>query len=228
MTEKKVIEEVRKDEMMRIRNVISLMAALLPFTLLLFNGVFGQSVNPDGVMVSISATHYSTSYGFFEFLVAGMGFFLLFYKGYDIQNRIFTIIAGVSALFVAFFPTELGDLPVRNFLNLSGKASGIIHSVAALIFFGVLVYITAFEFTKTDKTKKLTFRKKVRNNIYYGCSIIMVLGLLIGGALALFRVFPNGIFWGEAVYLCALSFAWLTKAGKILKDIEPIKDIIHV
>jgi len=208
-----------KDEMLRIRNALGIMGLLLPTTLLFFNLVFGQAVNPPMVLQSISATHYSIAYVFFECLVAGVGFFLFFYRGYDIKDRVCSIIAGVGAIGLVIFPTALNDLPVRNFINLPGNVSNILHSIFALTFFGALIYIIAFQFTKYDKQAGMTGRKWNRNILYYVCAGLMTIGLLVGGALDFFNVTWNGIFWGEAVALWAFGVAWLTKGGVILKDL---------
>jgi len=204
----------QKNEMLRIRNWLGVLGFLLPTTLLFFNSVFGSGVNPPNVMQSISATHFSIAYAFFECLVAGVGFFLLFYKGYDIKDKILSRLAGIGALGLVFFPTTLGDLPVRNFINISGNVSAILHMAFALLFFTMLIWIIGFQFTKGDLNNK---KKKQRNILYYTCAGIMTFGLLIGGALAyVFNIAPNGIFWGEAFALWAFGIAWLVK-GKTLK-----------
>jgi len=207
-----------KNEMLRIRNALGIMGLLLPTTLLFFNLIFGRAVNPPDVLQSISATHYSIAYVFFECLVAGVGFFLFFYRGYDITDRVSTIIAGCGAVGLVLFPCSLHDLQVRNFINIPGNVSNILHMITALTFFGALIYIIAFQFTKSGETK--TTNKKKRNIIYWVCASLMTCGLLIGGALNYFADVWNGIFWGEAVALWAFGIAWLTKGGVVFKDYD--------
>ena len=205
------------NEMLRVRNALGILGFLLPTTLLFFNLVFGRGVNPERVLETISATHYSIAYVFFECLVAGVGFFLFFYRGYDIVDRVSSIIAGVGAIGLVLFPTKFGDLPVRNFINAPASVSNFLHMAFALLFFLALIYIIAFQFTKSGEIQ--TGRKKKRNLLYLICAGLMAAGLVSGGAVHVFGLAWNGIFWGEAVALWAFGIAWLTKGGLILRDL---------
>ena len=196
---------------------LGILGMLLPVSLFFFNTIFGKGVNPPNVLQSISATHFSIAGLLFSCLVAGVGFFLLFYQGYDTKDRIVCKIAGINAMLLVFFPCTLGDEVVKNFLNLSGKVSNFIHCATAFLFFVALMFMIAFQFTKTNGVK--TGRKVKRNNIYYVCAGTMACGLLIGGAFSIFGIGGQSLFWGEAVALWAFGIAWLTKGGIILKDL---------
>jgi len=205
------------NEMQRIRNTLGIMGMLLPITLLFFNNVFGQDVNPSGVMTSISATWYSIAAPFFICLVSGVGFFLFFYKGYDIRDRVLCFIAGIGALGLVFFPCILSGVELRNFLNVPAGVSNILHFIFAFTFFAALIYIIGFQFTKTKGI--YTRKKRNRNILYIICAALMFFALLLGGLGSFFFDWTDGLFWGESIALWAFGIAWLTKGGVILKDL---------
>ena len=204
-----------------LRNTLGILGILLPVLSLFFNLAFGGAYNLPGVLTSISATHYSASYLLFEGLVFGVGLFLVCYKGYDVKDRIATILAGSGAITLTLFPCALAGAVNRNFLMLPMSVTEIFHFAGAFLFFGSLVFLIGFQFTKTGEGEKVKpgSQKWRRNVLYRVCAGVMLGALVVGfGGARLFAV-PYMVFAGEALALWAFGFAWLTKGGMILRDV---------
>ena len=208
------------NDMNRLRNTLGILGIFLPILTLIFNLAFGEGFNPPGVLSSISATHYSSSYLLFEGLVMGVGLFLLCYRGYDVKDRICTILAGAGAIALTLFPCSLGGTETRNFLMLPQNVTNIVHLSSAFLFFGSLIILIAFQFTKTGEgTVRPGSRKWRRNILYRVCAAVMGGALVIGFGGA--RLFGLGylVFAGEWAALWAFGLAWLVKGGLILHDV---------
>jgi len=205
-------------DMYRIRNWLGFLGMLLPVTLLFFILTFGKGHNPVGVLTSISATYYSSAFIFFVCLVAGVGFFLLFYQGYDIVDRIYCKIAGIGALGLVLFPCTLGTAKTWNAFMWSQSVTNILHIIFAFAFFAALILIIGFQFTKTNKLS-FTGRKKKRNILYYTCASTMFAALLVGFGGNFIFGWTYSVFIGEFIALEAFGIAWIIKGGIILKDL---------
>jgi hypothetical protein len=188
---------------------------------LAFNLVFGGGFNPPGVLASISATHYSSAYLLFEGLVFGVGLFLICYRGYDVKDRICTILAGSGAIALTLFPCSLGGAETRNFIMAAQPVTNVIHLTGAGLFFGCLVFLIGFQFTKTGEGAAVLpgSRKQRRNILYRSCSFVMAASLAAGfGGAGIFGV-PCLVYAGEWAALWAFGLAWLAKGGMILPDL---------
>lgn len=208
-------------EMNDLRNTLGVLGFLLPVLSLIFNSTFGKAFNPIGVLTSISATHYSSGYLLFEGLVFAVGLFMICYRGYDVKDRIATILAGSGAILLTLFPCALDGAETRNFLMLPQSITNTIHLISAGLFFISLIFLVGLQFTKTAEgnTIKPGSRKWRRNILYRVCAIIMAGGLIIGfGGSRLFH-FPYLVYTGEWIALWAFSLSYLTKGGLILKDV---------
>nr|AGS53519.1 hypothetical protein [uncultured bacterium contig00055] len=208
-------------DMNRLRNMLGVLGILLPVLDLCFNLVFGASYNPPGVLTSISATHYSSAYLLFEGLVFGVGLFLICYDGYDIKDRIATILAGSGAVALTLFPCALEGAQNRNFIMAPMWLTNIVHLAGAFLFFGCLVFLIGFQFTRTTEgqTVQAGSRKWRRNILYRACASVMFVALVIGfGGARLFGI-PYMVYGGEWAALWAFGLAWLVKGGLILKDV---------
>jgi len=182
----------------------------------------------DPLFASISSTHYFNSYILFEGLVMATGLFLLTYRGYDIKDRVLSIIAGCGAILVSTFPcapTSAAMIPAPwNVMMLPEGVSNVIHLVGAMTFFGCLFWIVEFQFTKTSSSEPSP-RKKLRNRIYkvsgwiiLGGLVICVLDSILGGVfIGIFSL----LFIGEAISLWAFGVPWLVKGDVLLRDEEP-------
>lgn len=209
-------------DMNSLRNTLGVLGFLLPILTLFFNLVFGRAYNPVGVLSSISATHYSAGYLLFEGLVFSTGLFLICYQGYDIRDRVATVLAGSGAIALTLFPCALDGAETKNFLMLPQHITNVIHLGSAGLFFGSLVYLIGFQFTRTSEGCVVSpkTRKWRRNILYRTCAIIMLAALIIGfGGKAVFVSWKYSVFSGEWVALWAFSLAYLTKGGLILPDL---------
>jgi hypothetical protein len=207
--------------MNRLRNFLGVAGFLLPVLSLVCNLVFGRGYNPSGVLTSISATHYSIAYLLFEGLMILVGGFLLYYEGYDVKDDKVTRLAGIGALVLAYFPCALDGAETRNPIMLPQSITNPIHLAGAALFFGTLVYLIAFQFTKTGEgnTVQPKSRKWRRNILYRTCSMIMLVALVIGfGGKSVFG-WRYSVFVGEWIALWAFSLSWLTKGGLVLPDV---------
>lgn len=202
-----------------IRNMLGFLGMILPVALLVFNLLFGKTYNPDGVLNSISATYYSSSFVFMVGLVFGTGLFLIRYRGYDMKDRVASIISGCGALTLTLFPCMLPDAQNRNFMMLPMVLTNILHLAGAFAFFAALIFIIFFQFTKSGEKAGVGTRKWMRNILYRVCAIIMACSLITGFTMARFSDWSYWVFAGEALALWAFGIAWLTKGGKILKDL---------
>ena len=205
----------------RLRNFLGFMGMALPVLLLVFNSVFGKGYNPPGVMTSISATYYSIANALFIALVSCTGGFLLFYDEYDVKDRVVTILAGLGAITLVFFPCALPGAETRNIVMAPQNITNTIHLTGALIFFGCLVLLIGFQFTKTGEGNIIQpgSQKWKRNRLYRICAIVMTISLIIGfGGSRLFG-FPYLVYIGETIALEAHGIAWETKGGMIFKDV---------
>ena len=101
---------------------------------------------------------------------------------------------------------------------VAGAFSQRIHWGAAVILFAVLLYFSAFVFTRVregiDRVDGvLTRAKKVRNLVYLATSLGMLISfgiILFDETLASLRL-PRPVFIGEALALCCFGIAWLVK-----------------
>jgi len=204
-----------------LRNTLGILGILLPILTLFFNLIFGGEYNPSGVLTSISATHYSVAYLLFEGLVFGTGLFLICYRGYDIRDRIATILAGSGAVALTLFPCALDKAETRNFLMWPQNITNQIHLASAGLFFGSLVFLIGFQFTRTSEGNMVSpgSQKWRRNILYRICATVMLLALIIGFGGSRIFGFPYLVYIGETIALWAFGISWLTKGGLILRDV---------
>ena len=198
-----------------LRNTLGVLGLLLPVLCLIFNLIFGREFNQTYALTSISAAHYSTSYLLFEGILFGMGLFFIIYRGYDKIDRAVSLIIGLSAIFLALFPCAR-EGATRNFLMVSKEISDRIHFIMSLTFFGFLIYMTGWRFSK--KGKEITKQKKQRNILYLTCAFIMIASLIIGYAGKNIFNWTYSLYVGETATFWAFGIAWLTKGGVILQD----------
>ena len=200
------------------RNALGVIGIALPVLVAFFNLVFGRGYNAPGILASISATYYSAAFVFFIGAVFTTGIFLILYRGYDVVDRRVSRTAGIGALVLTFFLCKFELGVTRNFMMLPQGITNILHLAGALVFFGALIVIVVFQFTKTGELKPVG-RKLARNILYITCGAVMFISLVIGfGGSALFG-WQYSVFIGETIALWAHGVAWLTRGGMILKDL---------
>ncbi|MEX2111248.1 MAG: hypothetical protein WD802_11620 [Gemmatimonadaceae bacterium] len=185
---------------------------------------------------SISAYFHTGMREIFVGSLCAIAVFLVCYKGYERRDNIAANVAGISVFLVALFPTpeqsrEAGDTeaPVIDSATIfSGPNApdpayvGVVHFVAAAIFFTTLAVMSLFLFTLSDKPNP-TPKKIQRNRIYVFCGLVMLACLAVIGIGKLFLgdwwdQRPNLTFWLETVMVVFFGISWLTKAEVIFGD----------
>lgn len=203
----------------RLRCTIGWLGMLLPWIVLLMSNIYGYGF-PD----SISATYYiPTCITPFMIILGSAGLLLFSYKGYDKQDDIVCSIAGVFALGICLFSCATKDLIERwsdlaslshvGTFQLTPFVSGVIHSICAICFFGLLAYNSLFLFTKslTKDKEKMTKNKRKRNIIFRICGIGMVVSLAAIVPISIFEWW-GGVWIIETIALTFFGISWLTKA----------------
>lgn len=193
------------------RFILGLICGLLPFLDIVFGLIFYKHI-PQ----SISVTYY---YNFNAIMIGSLvlcAFFLFTYNGYDLGDRIFTLLAGIGSLGVAFFPTAniFNEGSRVGLFSLPDNISNIIHFIMAVLVFGSFALMTITQFTKG--------KHKGRNKLYYICGAIMLLAMVLIGLSALIPIlkFEISTMVYELIMLEAFSCAWLVKSGVFFKEMK--------
>lgn len=176
-------------------------------------GILGMLLSPIVVALlwripeSISATYYEAeTITPFMIILGFASVFLMFYKGYDLQDDIINTLAGVFGLMICLFPCANGAYEKVGTFQIPQNISGIIHDVSAVLFFGLLAYNSLFLFTKHGEN--MTAEKKKRNIVYRVCGI----GMVASFTLMLLPWFRIQIWLVETIALFFFAVSWLTKA----------------
>ncbi|MGZ9810546.1 hypothetical protein ACXN5S_08790 [Pseudoroseicyclus sp. H15] len=110
---------------------------------------------------------------------------------------------------------------------LASRRSAIIHSGAAITLFAILFYFSAWSFTRVrtvdreggEPGGKVGAAKRIRNTIYYACSLGIVAGFVLVGAqtwIAAQGWMARPMYVGEATALASFGVAWLVKSRLLL------------
>ena len=198
-----------------LRRLIGAFGFALPIAILLYVLI---SHAPD-LEASISAYYHTTFRDILVGVLCAVGVFMLAYKGYETIDTVLSIIAGISAIGVAMFPTS--DLAMYG-MNVPAITPlvGTIHVLATGVLFLTFAAMSFFLFTKSGPTQ--TAQKKKRNWLYRICAIVIVLCI---GTMIVHTVLaaPNPAgwrptFWFETISLFAFGLSWLVKGETILRD----------
>lgn len=182
----------------RLRCFIGWLAVLLPWIV--------SAVLWD-IPPSISATYYTKACPVFMIVLGAASILLMFYDGYDIIDDVVNTAAGVFGIAICLFPCYTDIAPAVGVFSVDTSISSMIHNVSAAAFFGILAFVSLFQFTKTDG--HMTEKKKKRNVIYRVCGVGMV------GAFSLFLLpdFQSKVWIIEMIALTFFGVSWLTKAN---------------
>jgi hypothetical protein len=167
---------------------------------------------------TISAYYHTASRDLFVGLLAAIGVFLMFYRGYDRADAVASRLSGLAAIGVALFPTTAAGATTAAAVRI-----GKVHLACALVFFCTLAYTSLFLFTRThaDQGRPPTRRKRQRNWIYRMCGGAMVAALIGIGVHWGTAAHPDAtslVFVLESVAIFAFGFSWLVKGETLLKD----------
>lgn len=182
----------------RLRIMIGALGGLLPLIVAALLGMIPES---------ISATYYEPqTVAPFMITLGAASVLLIAYQGYDLQDDIINTLAGVFGLLVCLFPCANNLLERVGTFQAPQAISGIVHNVAAVLFFGLLAYNSLFLFTKHGEA--MTAEKKKRNVVYIACGI----GMLASFTLLLLPPFRIQVWLVETLALTFFAASWLTKA----------------
>ncbi len=203
-----------------LRRLIGILSMLLPFICVLG----GLLISDIPISSSISSYYHTNMRDVFVGVVVGVSLFLMTYKGYERIDNVVTAMSGLAALGVVIFPSRYNLVSTEplGIFQISPNISNKIHIVCALIFFFLLAINSIFLFTLT-KSKDIpkTRNKKIRNYIYIGCGIIILLSLV----LLLLRSLvgteienDKTLLVFETIMLLAFGTSWLVKGEILFKD----------
>ncbi len=197
-----------------LRRLIGIFGIALPLIILFYSFLISGC---DMLDRSISAYYHTGLHDIFVGILCALGVFMMTYKGYDRKDTFASILAGIFAVSVAFFPTD--DHPVCG-NNDSIPGFGALHLTAAAGLFLVFAYMSLMLFTKT--AGGMTSEKQKRNTVYKICGYVIVgciaLILIHKTAGSFLPEWMNPVFWLEAVSLLAFGISWLVKGETILRD----------
>ncbi len=207
---------------LNLRIALGFVGFFLPIVLVIGNWSLADCTQ---IQPSISHYYYTVMGNYFVGSLCAVAMFLFFYKGVDKRDSIVANFAAVFALLVAFFPTDPATSSICQFVT-NNRASSVnyIHYTAAALLFSSFAYFSLVLFTKTNPSKAMTQNKKIRNNIYKTCGIIIVICIAIIGVYNLVdgleetfaKYKPTLVF--ESVALFAFGTSWIAKGEMFLKD----------
>jgi hypothetical protein len=188
------------------RFMLGIICGLLPPGCLLF-GFLGElaGINHEGWYNSISATYFCNANMCMIGALCLCAFFLFAYKGYDLGDRVLTMISAVSALLIVACPCDA--IPAENLglFALPAKISSTIHDAAASVLFVSFALMILTQFTKGNQ--------KRNNTIYRICGWTMVaaMALVVAGRFFHQPAYMTMVY--EFVMLEAFAVAWIVKSG---------------
>ena len=197
-----------------IKLVVGLIAISMAFFVQLASGELLHSIS--------ESYHYRARDWFVGLLFAVAALFLSF-KGENRFERRLTLLASACAALVAVAPCECGH---------PSTILSVFHFPAAAGVFAILGYF-CWRFRRTAMTKVVRYPEaKNRVRVYSICLLGMVGCGLMGVAYAVARnaideLFPNYIFWLEALGLVSFGTSWLT-ASRTLPLLTNANERFHI
>lgn len=174
---------------------------------------------------SISAYYYTGAVAAFVGLLVALALYLFAYQGfrnkYQRIDKFFAKVAAVAAVGVAAFPAGPPDGMTPLWWT---KKMVIAHYVSAAVLFSVFAVFCFWLFRLTDTQQPRDSDKTWRNNFYFACGSL----ILVGMAWAVFSGLINKgpLFGPESLMLGAFAASWLVK-GSIHKTIaEAVKKTV--
>jgi hypothetical protein len=158
-------------------------------------------------------------------ILVGISLFLIAYKGYQRIDNIVTSIIGFLGLGVAAFPSRysIASTEPLGIFQIAPTISNKIHLICAFSFFFLLAFNSIFLFTLTERENiPKTRNRKIRNYIYIGCGIVILISLaillirsLVGAGAENSKI----LLFFETIMLVAFGISWLVK-GRTLEFIR--------
>jgi hypothetical protein len=205
-----------------LRRAVGILGVILPFAVL----IGAYLIDRTGVQSSISHYYYTVMRNYLVGTLWAMGFFLMFYKGYECADDVASSLGGLFSIGASLFPTAPDACS-----SITAQWIGRIHLAFAVLFLTTLAYMSICQFTKTYADSKLiTKEKRIRNKIYSGCGFTMLGCLLCLGVcyyfsdkLGTFKQNHILEFGLESVAVIAFGASWLIKGETLFtdKDVQP-------
>lgn len=214
-----------------MRNLIGIAGLLLPIIIALFPARKSGFLNLEP---SISDYYYTDRGDILVVTLCILGVFLFTYKGYRRTERVLTIIAGISAIGVAFVPTKetckncehsVHQLESGIFKFLIGTEW---HFIFAAAFLLSLAIISIYYFTRSNPdsiSQKLVngqgTQKAKRNRVYRICGFTMIASVCIIGLYFIVDPDLNGfpvVYVFETIAVWAFALSWFTKGQTLWPD----------
>ena len=200
----------------RIRNICGFLGMILPWISIV--SILFIKDRPSGSFKSISCTYYQSPV--LAAILTSACIVLITYDGYSKIDNIITTLSGVFGFGIILFPCGVNfdfvDPSAVGFFQIPMNVSDKLHSICAITFFALLAYNSFFLFTKGSENP--TKQKKIRNFIYRGCAIGMVIGSIVCSLLNKFTDIPNMTMIMEIILLQFFGISWLTKGEVFFKD----------
>jgi hypothetical protein len=167
------------------------------------------------IQISMSAYYYTSMRNLLVGVICGISLFLFCYHGYKWYDSLFSKLAALFGLGIAFFRTSA--------TNDKTDILSILHYVTSAIFFVILAFMSIFLFTKSKGT--MTSMKKKRNRVYRICGITILVSVACIPLFGLPAIWDSvksfkPTFVLETIALVAFGISWLTKGEAILGDPE--------
>lgn len=191
------------------RLVLGIICGLLPICCVLF-GLIGakDAVLGNAWWHSISATYFSNSQVWMIGSLVLASFFFATYKGYDVGDRVLTIISSVSSLCIVIFPCGNNVYERCGLFMLPSKLSGSIHNITAAILFVSFAVMILTQFTKGQD--------KNRNKVYYICGAVIILFMISQVVTTILNVGWMTVV-NEFFMLEAFAVAWIVKSKAVFE-----------
>lgn len=195
------------------RFMLGVICGLLPIVCVLF-GLLGEvaGINHEGWYNSISSTYWCNSNMCMIGALCLCSFFLFTYKGYDLGDRVLTMIAAISALLIVACPCDAVPLENMGLFALPAKLSSTIHDLSAAVLFVAFALMILTQFTKGNN--------KRNNTIYRICGYTMfaVMALVVVGRFLHQPAYMTMVY--EFIMLEAFAVAWIIKSGVAQSKIQ--------
>lgn len=214
-----------------MRNLIGIAGLLLPIIIAIFPARKTDFLN---IKPSISDYYYTDRGDVLVVTLSILGVFLFTYKGYRTLERILTIVAGISAIGIAFVPTKQVCESCAHSVHFveSGIFKFLIGTSWHFIFAGTflisLAIISIFYFTKGKPhandielfPRKITQKTK-RNRVYRICGIVMIACVAVIGVYFILKPDLGGfpvVYVFETLAVWAFAISWFTKGETLWPD----------
>lgn len=195
----------------KLQFIIGILGMIFPFILIIGAKLIGDC---GWVQETISAYYHTVMRDAFVGILCAVALAFIVYRGHHTYDYYLTNVAGLLALGVAFFPTDVTNKDIGCFIDFGVKYPTLyawIHVSCALLLFLLLAFISRYIFTLS--------RNETRNRVYRICSYFMA------GAIVLILLYQlikgdypfidqlEPVFILEAIVLMAFGVSWLTKGG---------------